>query len=220
MLRQEIVRYNRLLAQVSSTLDDLQKTLAGTGTATAPADFSGTCDMLSNNTVPPAWAELAGFAAKPLSSWIAELQERLEAVRKWLVQGEPKNALYWLPGFMAPQSFLAALLLTHAHKHNTAVDKLAFLSRVLDRNPDALEDPPRVPLFVSRCRMEPTCSASPSKPPSGIPKTHSSLTLSEERFGHPSRRSGSCPPLIISHLRESSHVPYTKPLLVLVQTSQ
>ena len=146
MLRQEVVRYNDILAHVATTLEDVQKTL--TGTALTLGDFRPICDSLRENTVPAVWAELAGFAPKPLSSWMSELQERMEFLRKWLGQGEPKASLYWLPAFRSPHSFLAALLLTYARKHGTTADKLAFSFRVLDRSPEALEDSPRVALVA------------------------------------------------------------------------
>lgn len=59
------------------------------------------------NRVPPNWSEKAYPSLKPLSSWVKDLYIRVEVMRNWIEQGEPK--CFWLPGFFFPQGFITGV---------------------------------------------------------------------------------------------------------------
>jgi dynein heavy chain len=47
------------------------------------------------------WAAKAYPSLKPLSSWVADLLERVKFIGAWIAGGTP--AVYWISGFFFPQ---------------------------------------------------------------------------------------------------------------------
>lgn len=64
-------------------------------------------DMLAvslfNNQVPTAFSKVGPLSLKPLSSWITDLNDRLDFIMKWIDKGKPPA--YWISGFFFPQAF-------------------------------------------------------------------------------------------------------------------
>jgi dynein heavy chain, axonemal len=86
-------------------------------------------DDLVDNKVPKIWKDLSYVSLKPLSSWIVDLNERIDFMRNWATKGHPTS--YWLAGFFFPNGFMTATLQTHARKHIRPVDKLKFCFDIL-----------------------------------------------------------------------------------------
>ena len=80
--------------------------------------------------VPPNWRSVSYPSLKPLSSWIADLNERVTFMDNWLKNGNP--ACYWISGFFFPQGFMTGTLQTHARKLAIPIDRLSFSFNVLD----------------------------------------------------------------------------------------
>jgi hypothetical protein len=66
--------------------------------------------MLCCWQVPESWAARAYPSLKPLSSWMADLLERLAFIQAWVADGTP--AVYWISGFFFPQVRHAAAVYT------------------------------------------------------------------------------------------------------------
>lgn len=102
---------------------------------------------LLKNLVPPNWAEVAYPSLKPLSSWIKDLNQRVEFMRNWLKHGHPK--CYWLSGFFFPHGFMTGTLQAFARKHMKAIDLLYYKFKVQKLvTPDEVEKAPEDGIFV------------------------------------------------------------------------
>ena len=97
-LLQEMERFNKLVTVISKSLDTLKKALKGE--AVMGEDIDRMYKSMLNNKVPEMWAFHAYPSLKPLSSWIDNLQQRIEFLKMWLLKG--KLAAYWLPAFFFP----------------------------------------------------------------------------------------------------------------------
>lgn len=87
VLAQEIMRYNRLLRVISSSLNDLFKALRGQ--VIMSEDLELMADSIFNNQVPAKWAAKAYPSLKPLSSWVTDLTDRIGFILNWIEKGIP-----------------------------------------------------------------------------------------------------------------------------------
>eukprot|EP00058_Branchiostoma_floridae_P021107 XP_002606597.1 hypothetical protein BRAFLDRAFT_120109 [Branchiostoma floridae] len=154
VLRQEIDRYNRLLAVVHSSLRSL--TLAVKGEVVMSEHLEEAYNSFLVQRVPEKWQEAAYESCKPLGSWVKDLAQRTDFFSTWadlvisnmekkmgigrpvskpsalsldLGEGEvtrdgPRS--FWLSGFFFPQGFLTGVLQNHARKTGVSVDSLTF----------------------------------------------------------------------------------------------
>jgi dynein heavy chain len=65
-------------------------------------------NSILDNKVPGMWEAKAYPSLKPLSSWISNLDLRVEFIKNWLIVGKPVS--YWISSFFFPQGFLTAVL--------------------------------------------------------------------------------------------------------------
>lgn len=86
VLQQEIIRYNKLLKVIHTSLKSIKKALKGEVVMSEELEKMGT--SLFNNQVPDMWAEKAYPSLKPLAAWVndlkvscARMQERVHACR-------------------------------------------------------------------------------------------------------------------------------------------
>lgn len=81
--------------------------------------------------VPELWASKAYPSLKPLTSWVNDLQERMQFIQKWAQQGTPP--VYWISGFFFPQAFLTGTVQNFARKNAFAIDTVSFEFQVKDQ---------------------------------------------------------------------------------------
>jgi len=98
VLTQECVRYNAVLGLMAVMLRDVQKALKGEVVMSEELEILAT--SLYNNQVPDAFAKVGPLSLKPLSSWISDLNDRLDFINKWIEKGKPPA--YWISGFFFP----------------------------------------------------------------------------------------------------------------------
>lgn len=67
---------------------------------------------------------------KPLASWIVDLNQRLDFIRKWIAEGSPPA--FWLSGFFFPQAFFTGAMQNFARKHIVAIDELDLEFKIYD----------------------------------------------------------------------------------------
>jgi len=127
VLVQELLRFNRLLDVVRSTLTQLADAVQGLVVMTAALETLGVA--LQQNRVPAAWHAAAYPSLKPLGSWVTNLIERVEFFAKWVEEGPPHA--FWVSGFFFTQSFLTGQLQNYARRSGLAIDTIEFDFEVL-----------------------------------------------------------------------------------------
>ena len=112
VLLQEVIRFNRLIHVVRSSLLDIGKAVKGL--VVMSWELDGLANSLYNNQVPAMWESKAYPSLKPLVLWQEDLQRRASFVDDWVQNGLP--ATFWVSGFFFPQAFLTAILQNFARK--------------------------------------------------------------------------------------------------------
>merc|ERR1712071_270686 len=95
---------------------------------------------LLSNRVPAVWSAASYPSLKPMRSYFSDLLQRLAFFKGWYEEGQP--AIFWLPAFFFPQSFLTGVLQTAARKRHVPVDCLSHHCRVLKLSQDTIEQQP------------------------------------------------------------------------------
>ena len=102
-------------------------------------------NQMLKNEVPVLWKSYP--CLKPLTSWVANLVERIQFIRDWLKIEKP-NA-FWMSGLFYPQGFLTGVLQTHARKYGLEINKLIFQFKCLEWNESAqVPEPPLDGVYV------------------------------------------------------------------------
>jgi len=79
-------------------------------------------DMLENK-VPESW-KYAYHSMKTLSSWVTDLNARIEMFNEWAFKSQP--ACFWISGFTSPTGFTTALQQQAARKLGKSIDSLKW----------------------------------------------------------------------------------------------
>eukprot|EP00599_Poterioochromonas_sp_BG-1_P017876 CAMPEP_0173166600 /NCGR_PEP_ID=MMETSP1105-20130129/22117_1 /TAXON_ID=2985 /ORGANISM="Ochromonas sp., Strain BG-1" /LENGTH=3828 /DNA_ID=CAMNT_0014087887 /DNA_START=639 /DNA_END=12125 /DNA_ORIENTATION=- len=137
-LTQEMVKFNRLLQRMQSSLSDLKKAIRGMIVMSSDLDAMYTSFL--NNQLPSLWERVSFASLKTLGSWVNDLIYRVKFMRQWLTKGQPHA--FPLPVFFFPQGFMTASLQTFARKHMEAIDGLSFEFHILQCQPEEVTTSP------------------------------------------------------------------------------
>jgi dynein heavy chain len=129
VLRQELLRFNKLLARVRSTLIDIHKAVEGL--VAMSADLDDVAAGILNNALPSYWAKVSYPSLKPMTSYVTDLAARLKFFNDWIDSGIP--VCFWISGFYFTQSFLTGQLQNYARKSILPIDTLIWTFKVLKR---------------------------------------------------------------------------------------
>lgn len=102
---QEIARYNRLLAVVRTSLNDLTKALDGL--LAMSQELDDVFRAFVAGAVPSTWKMACYPTLKPLAGFFDSLLRRIAMFDSWIKDRPP--VVYWLPGFFFTHSFLTAI---------------------------------------------------------------------------------------------------------------
>lgn len=105
VLAQELLRFNKLLSTIRSSLIDIGRAIVGEIVMTA--DLEEVSNSLFDNRVPAMWMKASYPSLKPLASYVIDFVERLEFMNKW-IEGEAPPS-FWISGFYFTQSFLTGI---------------------------------------------------------------------------------------------------------------
>ncbi|KAH1026251.1 hypothetical protein HUJ05_010798 [Dendroctonus ponderosae] len=122
VLRQELIRFNRLIAVVKRTLREMVKAVAGL--VVMSAELEETCHALMIGKVPTAWLAKSYPSLKPLGSYVTDLLARLKFFQDWIEKGVP--TVLWLSGFYFTQSFLTGVLQNYSRQMHFPIDWIHF----------------------------------------------------------------------------------------------
>lgn len=122
VLVQEIERSNKLLMEIKTTCDEIDKTFKGL-LAMTPA-LEETCNLMSAKKIPSRWLAKSYPSLKPLASYVQNFNERVAFLAKWNDEGIPQS--YWLSGFFFTQAFLTGAMQNYARKYRIPIDTLTF----------------------------------------------------------------------------------------------
>lgn len=143
VLRQELIRFNRLLKYIKTSLNDTQRAILGQ-IAMIP-ELEKVHKSMAMGTLPSAWMHKSYPSLKPLGSYINDFLARLSFFQRWLDEGEPM--VYWMSGFYFTQCFLTGVLQNHSRKNNLQIDLLHMKFDVTDFEMEA-QDYPEIGVFI------------------------------------------------------------------------
>ena len=145
VLIQEVIRYNVLLNLMKVNIKNLKMALSGRIVMDDELDRIVT--SIYNNQVPVVWINNGFLSLKPLMSWLADLNERIDFFKDWYENGTPK--CFCISRFSFPQAFLTGTLQNYARKHHCEIDLLTFEFKILDDiTYDKVEDRPEDGCYV------------------------------------------------------------------------
>jgi dynein heavy chain len=127
VLLQEVERWNKLVAKMTSSLFDLQRALAGD--IGMSSDLEDLSISLYNGTLPQMWRSFAPDTKKNLSGWLDHFQRRYRQYASWIKSGTDPNVI-WLSGLHIPESYITAIVQVTCKKYKWALDRTTLFSRV------------------------------------------------------------------------------------------
>jgi len=150
VLTQEVVRFNRLITVIHSSLKDLINAIKGL------VVMSKSLEEMSNsiylNKVPSLWEAKAYPSLKSLSSWVDDLIARIDFLQQWIDNGIPN--VFWISGFFFPQAFLTGTLQNFARKYVISIDSLSFDFRVIDQPYNLITKKPEDGCYIRGLYLE------------------------------------------------------------------
>ncbi|KXZ49009.1 hypothetical protein GPECTOR_23g1 [Gonium pectorale] len=150
VLCQEMLRYNRLLTVIRSSLFNLSKALSGLQVLSSELDT--VLRSMALGQVPALWRGKSFPSLKPLASYIVDLLARLEMLQSWYEHGPP--VVFWLSGFFFTPSFTTAALQNYARKHTLPIDTVGFDFVMMGTDPSAYPTPPEDGVYVHGLFLE------------------------------------------------------------------
>lgn len=148
---QECERMNRLTNEIRRSLDEV--TLGLRGDLTITDDMEMLMSALFMDRVPETWAKLAYASTHGLTSWFADLLERIDELLVWTADFK-KPVVTWLSGLFNPQSFLTAIMQTMSRKNTMPLDKMMLQCEVTKKQRDDFSQNPREGAYICGLFME------------------------------------------------------------------
>jgi len=151
VLVQEVIRYNRLLRKMKSSLAEVSNALKGL--VAMSEQLECICQSIASGTIPDIWAAVGYLSLKPLSSFMGDLKDRIAFLRSWIETSQP--TIFWLGALFFPQGCISGILQNYARRHIIAIDRV-MLNYDVPKSSNVLVPPPDGAyirgLFLEGCR--------------------------------------------------------------------
>jgi dynein heavy chain len=148
VVKQECLRYNKLLWEMDANLKDFRKAIKGLIVMTADLEALGKSMFV--NEQPDLWVKKGPLSLKPLSSWYLDILDRVAFFQLWYDLGKAPP-VFWVSGIFFPQAFFTGAIQNYARKHNEEIDLLSNRQIMLDDIKDAKKEltaPPEEGVYV------------------------------------------------------------------------
>ncbi|XP_050560802.1 dynein axonemal heavy chain 3 isoform X6 [Spodoptera frugiperda] len=137
VLKQELIRYNRLLSVVKRTLHGVH--MASQGLAIMSSELEECNNSFAKGKVPGAWMSKSYPSMKPLGSYVSDLLSRLSFLQDWIDEGPP--VVFWISGFYFTQSFLTGVLQNFSRHNKIPIDQVHFEFTITSMEADTKDEP-------------------------------------------------------------------------------
>ncbi|XP_073915702.1 dynein axonemal heavy chain 3 isoform X2 [Castor canadensis] len=149
VLRQELIRFNRLTKVVRRSLIDLGRAIKGQ--VLMSSELEEVFNSVLVGKVPVMWAAKSYPSLKPLGGYVADLLARLAFFQEWIDKGPP--VVFWISGFYFTQSFLTGVSQNYSRKYTIPIDHVGFEFEVTTQE-TAIESNPEDGAYIKGLFLE------------------------------------------------------------------